>query len=204
MAGGDLQRAARRIVDILERLFRRRQPRQHIGHGGVQQLAFVGERQAAGVTLEQRRGDFLFQGADLAADRRLAEREHLAGMGEAARRCHRVKDAKLVPVHLVPPCHGALGCERQIIPTCPPARKRSASSAAMQPMPAAVTAWRNILSLTSPGREHARNAGVRGIGRRLDIAALVHLQLAIEQLGRRRMADGDEQSVHGQFVQSNR
>ncbi len=31
-----------------------------------------------------------------------------------------------------------------------PARKRSASSAAMQPIPAAVTAWRKILSLTSP------------------------------------------------------
>ena len=31
-----------------------------------------------------------------------------------------------------------------------PARKRSASSAAMQPVPAAVTAWRNTLSCTSP------------------------------------------------------
>src|SRR5207237_8499858 len=33
---------------------------------------------------------------------------------------------------------------------CAPARNRSASSAAMQPIPAAVTACRKILSLTSP------------------------------------------------------
>src|SRR5215471_18889409 len=32
----------------------------------------------------------------------------------------------------------------------PPAKNFSASSAAMQPIPAAVTAWRKILSLTSP------------------------------------------------------
>ena len=73
MAGGDVQRAARRVMDILERFFRRRQPSQHIGDGGEQQLAFIGERQAAGMALEQGRGDFLFQGADLAADRRLRQ-----------------------------------------------------------------------------------------------------------------------------------
>ena len=67
---------------------------------GIEHLAFVGEREAARMTLEQRRGDFFFQRADLAADGRLAERQHLAGMGEAARRGDRVKDAKLVPVHL--------------------------------------------------------------------------------------------------------
>ena len=61
------------VMDVLERLFGRGQARQHVAHRGVEQLAFVGEGQAAGMALEQRRGDLFFQRADLAADRRLAE-----------------------------------------------------------------------------------------------------------------------------------
>ncbi len=78
------------------------QPRQNFAHRAVEQLAFVGEGEAAGMALEQRRRDFLFQRADLPAHRRLAQGEHLAGMGEASRRCDGMKDAKLVPIHFNP------------------------------------------------------------------------------------------------------
>src|SRR6185312_4587334 len=102
--------------------------------------------------LEQRRGDLFFQRADLAADRRLRQAKALAGMGEAAGRCDSVEDAKLVPIHVRPPLRSAgpaksadfAGPRDQTqlsgkSPPCEAARKRSASSAAMQPMPAAVT-----------------------------------------------------------------
>jgi hypothetical protein len=108
VAGGDLERAARRGLRVLQRFLGLAEPRQHIGDGAVEQLAFVGERQPARVALEQGRGDFFFQRADLPAHRRLAEREHLAGMREAARRCDRVKDAKLVPIHRHPPRAGGV------------------------------------------------------------------------------------------------
>ena len=52
-------------MDVLERFFGGCQPSQNIGDGGEQQLAFIGQGQAAGMTLEQRGGDFLFQRADL-------------------------------------------------------------------------------------------------------------------------------------------
>ena len=62
MAGGDLQRAARAVMDVLERFFRRGQARQHVAHRAIQQLAFVGEGEAAGMALEQRAWRFLLPG----------------------------------------------------------------------------------------------------------------------------------------------
>src|SRR3954464_10896494 len=57
------------------------------------------------------------------------------------------------------------------------------------------------LVLDVTGREHARHRGMRGVRRRLDIAALVHVELALEQAGGRRMADGNEQAVHRLLMQ---
>ena len=65
----------------------------------VEQFALLGEDQAAGMAVEQRHLQAVFQGRDLAAHRRLAEVQQLAGMGEAARLRHRVEDAQLVPIH---------------------------------------------------------------------------------------------------------
>ena len=90
-------------MDILERFLRRRQPAQHIRDGGEKQLAFVGQGQAAGMALEERRGNLLLQRTDLAADGRLRQAQRLAGMGEAAGARHRVEDAKFVPIHGQPP-----------------------------------------------------------------------------------------------------
>src|ERR1700761_9557692 len=50
-----------------------------------------------------------------------------------------------------------------------------------------------ILDVT--GSENTGNTGMRRVGSCLDVAALVHVELALEQVGGRRMADGDEQPV---------
>src|SRR6185295_8103919 len=137
------------FANILEGFLRLRQARENVADGGVQHFAFVRERQSARVTLEKRRRDFFFERTDLSADGRLAERQHLARVRETASRGHGVEDAKLVPVHILLP-----SWRRSLASTilrvqckvhdrsfqCAPARKRSASSAAMQPMAAAVTA----------------------------------------------------------------
>ena len=74
--------------------------------------------------------------------------------------------------------------------------KRSASSAAAQPVPEAVIAWRYVWSTRSPA---ANTPGtlVRVLGRvDLDVALVVHLDLALEQLAARVVADRDEHAGH--------
>ncbi len=70
---------------------------------------------------------------------------------------------------------------------------RSASMAAIHPVPAAVMAWRYVWSWTSP---HANTPGHIGgaskSGCRQEVAGLVHVQLAGEQVRIRHVADGDE------------
>ena len=78
-----------------------------------------------------------------------------------------------------------------------PARWRSASSAAMQPMPCgghrlAIDVVGNIAR-----RVYAGDVGRGRVGRGLDVAGGLHLDLVLEQLGLRHMADGDEDSVGG-------
>ena len=90
-------------MDILQRFLGGGQARQDVAHRAVKQFAFVGQGEAARMALEQGGGDFFFQGADLAAHRRLAESEHLTGMGEASGAGDGVEDTKLVPVHGTPP-----------------------------------------------------------------------------------------------------
>ena len=71
----------------------------------------------------------------------------------------------------------------------------------MQPVPAAVTAWRNTLSLTSPAwKTPGTGGGAVGLGD--DIALGVHLQLTFKKLGRRIVADRDEQAVDLQLTAS--
>ena len=75
-------------------------------HRAEQQFALFGQDQAARVAVEQRRAEILFERADLAADRRLAEAERLAGMGERAGVGRRLENAQLVPIHCFPPPAG--------------------------------------------------------------------------------------------------
>ena len=132
-------------------------------HRAEQHLALFGQDEAAGMAVEERRAEIVFERADLAADRRLAQAQRLAGVGEGAGVGGRLKDAQLVPVHgRSPPSPNRSRRRGQLSrrwggysaaclagASCA-ASQRSASSAAMQPSPAAVTAWRNTSSATSP------------------------------------------------------
>src|SRR5262249_26103121 len=120
--------------------------------GAIEQLALLGQNQTAGVTVKQRDRQLLFECADLARHRRLRQSKLLAGMREAAGFGRGVKYFELVPIHLHLSCltarpdrgtHSAAssaGIRGSASPCA--ARNRSASRAAMQPRPAAVTACR--------------------------------------------------------------
>ena len=126
--------------------------------GAHQELALLGRNQAAGVAVEEGRSELLLERAHLPADRGLAHVERLAGPRERARLRGGVKDPQLVPVHL--PLLGPVATGRPKFSAYSAASRAlsnssrtgtfSASSAAMQPSPAAVTAWRNTSSVTSP------------------------------------------------------
>ena len=66
----------------------------------------------------------------------------------------------------------------------------------MQPSPAAVTAWRKILSLTSPAANTPGFGGDRAVRAGDEIALPVHLQQALEDIRIGAVADGDEHAVH--------
>ena len=148
--GRDAQFAMRTHAAVRQAHTRRLELLGHVSHRAKQGLALFRQDQAAGMAMEQRRLQVLFKGADLPADGRLAQTERVARVGERTGVRHRVKNPQLVPVHsplLVGPV-----LERPV--SDPPnypcaarwlsaaARNFSASSAAMQPMPAAVTACR--------------------------------------------------------------
>src|SRR5258708_32951094 len=108
-------------------------------------------RSAAGMAVEQRYRELLLQRADLPRNGRLRQPELFAGMREAARFRRRVKDLQLVPIHVgksvAGSCHDHSAAARSLARK---ARKRSASRAAMQPSPAAVTRCREVWSGTAP------------------------------------------------------
>ena len=60
----------------------RLQLHQHVMRRAEQQLALFGQHQAAGMAIEQRHADIMFQRADLPRDRRLRQMQRLGGMGE--------------------------------------------------------------------------------------------------------------------------
>ena len=106
-----------------------------IFHRTKQQLALFGQDQTTRMAMEQRHFQIVLKRTDLSAHRRLAQTQSVTGMGEGARFGSRMKNAQLVPIHgrvlSLYSAACALGCTES---------QRSASSAAMQPMPAAVTA----------------------------------------------------------------
>ncbi len=69
----------------------------------------------------------------------------------------------------------------------------------MQPRPAAVTACRNTLSLTSPAAKTPGTAVAVEFGCGHDVAVGIERQLAGNQLGHRRVADRDKDAVAGAF-----
>ena len=71
----------------------------HRGGRVEEQLALLGQDQPARVTVEERGVERLLQRADLPRHCRLAEIQHVAGMGQAAGIGDGMKDPKLVPIH---------------------------------------------------------------------------------------------------------
>ena len=105
----------------------------HAVGGAEQLLADLGEHEAAGVADEELQPQVFLERRNLPADGRLAHVQLFGGVGEAPGFGGGVEDAELVPIEHGYSAASASSCS---------ARYRSASSAAMQPMPAAVTAWR--------------------------------------------------------------
>ena len=71
----------------------------HRGGGVEQKLPLLGQNQAARVAVEERGAERVLERADLAADGRLAQMQHVPGMRERARRRDGVEDPELVPIH---------------------------------------------------------------------------------------------------------
>jgi len=87
------------LLRVLTGGARRLELHEHVVGGAVEQLALLGEDQAAGVAVEQRNLKCLLERRNLPRDGGLAEVQRLAGMREAACLGHGVEDAQLVPVH---------------------------------------------------------------------------------------------------------
>ena len=71
----------------------------------------------------------------------------------------------------------------------------------MQPSPAAVTAWRNTSSATSPAANTPSTLVAVEPGRRLDVTVRLQDDLPPDELGRGRVADRDEHAVDQNIVE---
>ena len=100
--GGDLQQAMRLFTRVRKAQARALQPHQHLLHRAKKHFALLGQQKPARMTMKQRRLEVIFQRRDLSADRRLAQMQRLAGMGEGPGGGGGVKNAQLVPVHPAP------------------------------------------------------------------------------------------------------
>ena len=138
--GRHLEVAARPLAAVGELGARRLQLHEDIMRGAEQQVTLFGQDQPARMAMKQRYREFLLQRADLPRYGRLRQPELFAGMREAPRFCRGVKHFQLVPIHVGNTVLAGYSAAARS-PACE-ARNRSASSAAMQPRPAAVTAWR--------------------------------------------------------------
>ena len=147
--GRHAQIAVRPVPAVGKLGARRFELHEHFMRGAIEHFALLGQDQAAGVPMKQRDRQFLLERADLARHGGLRQPELLAGMREAACLGGGVKYFELVPIHLHAfflSQHMARGenysaAMRGSASPCA-ARNFSASSAAMQPRPAAVTACR--------------------------------------------------------------
>src|SRR5262249_35697242 len=155
--GRDPQLSVRPLAAVGQLGARRFELHEHVVRRVMEELALLGQNEPARMAVEQRNAELLLERRHLPRHRRLSQAELPAGPGEAAGLGGGMETLELVPVH------GHL-CTRQGLHSAATAgssspcaaRKRSASSAAMQPWPAAVTAWRYTSSVTSPAANTPR------------------------------------------------
>src|SRR6266576_3926834 len=81
----DLEVAARPLAAVGQLCARRLQLHEYVMGGAEQQVALLGENEAARMAMEQRYRKLLLQRADMSRNGRLRQPELFAGMGEAAR-----------------------------------------------------------------------------------------------------------------------
>ena len=98
---GDAQIAVRLFAAVGQFDPRRLELHEHVVRGAIEELALLGENEAAGVAVKQRHRQLLLQCADLPRHRRLRQRQLLAGMGETAGLGGGMKDFQLIPIHLI-------------------------------------------------------------------------------------------------------
>ena len=94
----DPKEARRDVPALAQRRLHRRHALRELARRLEQDLALLGQHQAAGMTMEERRAQVLLERADLPADRRLAEAKAVGGTREAAGLGDGVKDANAIPV----------------------------------------------------------------------------------------------------------
>ena len=97
--GGDAQVAMRLFAGVDQPAAHRVELEHDVLHRFVQHFALLGENEAAGVAMKERRAEVLFERADLPAHRGLAQAQRLAGVGEGTGVGRGLKNAQLVPVH---------------------------------------------------------------------------------------------------------
>src|SRR5207245_1065637 len=146
-----LELAVRTLAAVRELGARGLELHEHVVRGVMKQLTLLGQNESTRVAMKQRDPKLLLERGDLARHRRLRQTELLAGMCEAAGLGGGMKHFELIPIHRhltsFPLAARPAGLHRYSAATrdsaslCA-ARKCPASSAAMQPWPAAVTAWR--------------------------------------------------------------
>ena len=167
----------------------------HAVGGAEELLADLGEDEAAGVADEELQAEVVLEGRDLAAD----TADWLMPSFSAA--WVKLPDSAAVwkmRSLSQSSIYSAASASSWA------ARNFSASRAAMQPMPAAVTAWRKMSSVTSPAAIDAGDVGLGRAGLDLEVAAGLHVELAGEDRGRGRVADGDEDAVDVELAWSRR
>ena len=98
--GGHAQVAVRPFAAVGELCARRFELHEHIVRGAIEQLALLGEDQAARVAVKQRDRKLLLERAHLPRHRRLRQAKLLARVGEASGFRRGVKHLELVPVHV--------------------------------------------------------------------------------------------------------
>ncbi|MNE66428.1 hypothetical protein D3C80_1619810 [compost metagenome] len=125
----DAQLAARLVRRLAQLHLDAFKLHQHFMRGPVEDLALLGQDQAAGMAVKQLDADILFERAHLAADRRLREMELVCRMRERPSLGRRVKNAQFVPIqrhevpHMKPP-RGTGSCPPGAADVSVPTRER--------------------------------------------------------------------------------
>ncbi len=200
---GDLEPAGRLVLVGAQQRLGGVDLGRHVTRRAVEQLALLREDQATRMAVEQHDAELLFERADLARDRRLAELQCSPACVKlpASATAWKIRSlsqsisiaslafasARLLFGGLREPC---LLCRQPFLGL---ERRHAAGAGGRHGLP-------ENLVLHVTGRVDAFDIGRGRIGLGDQIALAVHRELALEQLGVGRVADGDEHAVGGKLA----